>query len=366
MRSTVDLPQPDGPTSAVRLPPAATRSTRSMATSSLAAQREDLAQPADLEAVGDGGAHVRRVIVTPSTGRSRDRGTPRRRCRRGRTGSARRRRRAGSTPSPGRVGCGELAAGDVAEADGARARRRAAATGSMSYSIQSTSAATAQCRLAARPMIVGPPTCGYTAMPRWRAAAAMSMHARIAAADRGVGLEHVRRAARGRGRRTGRGSTPARRRRSGSGCGRSARRARRRASAAPAPRRSRCRSGASRSATSSAVRASWNQYESTPMKASAPTWSRTAATVATSSATAASEAHLHAAEAVGQRVVEVVGVVVGRLLEHRRAGAVQAQRAVGRAEQAVQRQARRLAEDVPARRSRSPPTTWLVSPSQPR
>ena len=47
----------------------------------------------------------------------------------------------------------------------------------MSYSIHGTSAATAQCRLAASPMIVGPPTCGYTGCrAAWRRAA-ICMHA---------------------------------------------------------------------------------------------------------------------------------------------------------------------------------------------
>ena len=96
IRRTVDLPQPDGPTSAVRLPDGATWSTRSTATSGLAAERELLAQSDQL----DPGVAV--AVVNAPSAPSRGRGRPRRRCRRGRTGTARRRRRAGRRRARGR------------------------------------------------------------------------------------------------------------------------------------------------------------------------------------------------------------------------------------------------------------------------
>ncbi len=105
MRSTVDLPQPDGPTSAVRLPAGATRSTWSMATSSRRRSGKTLRSPLISNPLITSALTSPAVsTLMPSNDRSRGRGTRRRRCRRGRTGSARRRRRGALTPRPGPSG----------------------------------------------------------------------------------------------------------------------------------------------------------------------------------------------------------------------------------------------------------------------
>ena len=63
----------------------------------------------------------------------------------------------------------------------------------------------------------------------------------------------------------------------------------------------------------------------------------------------APEAHLHPGEAERHALVEVVSVPVGRLLEHRRAGAVQGDRVGAAAEQLMDGDAEVFAEDVPQR-----------------
>ena len=77
------------------------------------------------------------------------------------------------------------------------------------------------------------------------------------------------------------------------------------------------------------------------------------------------EAHLHVAEPVRQRVVEVVRVPVGRLLEHRRAGAVERDAVDAAAEQCEIGTPCTLPAMSQSAISTAP-ITWLDRPSQPR
>ena len=92
---------------------------------------------------------------------------------------------------------------------------------------------------------------------------------------------------------------------------------------------------------------SWNQYESTPISLSAPMCSRTVATASSSPSMVRPRRTLTPAKPRAMHWFEVVGMPLGALLEHRRAGAVQRDRVGAGAQQLVHRRVQGLAEDVP-------------------
>ncbi len=217
----------------------------------------------------------------------------------------------------------------------------------MSYSIQSTSAATAQCRLAARPMI-GRPADVRIDGDAPLAGGGGDVHAcQHAAAHRGVGLEHVGRTAPREVVELAGGVHPLadgdRDRAAGRQPGEVVDAHLRHGllEEADAERRQRGGDLERRAGVVEPVRVDADEGVRSDVVADGGDGGDVVGH-------RPPEAHLEPAEAVGQRVVEVVGVVVGRLLEHRRARAVQPQRTVRRAEQAVQRLLGGLADDVPA------------------
>ena len=98
-----------------------------------------------------------------------------------------------------------------------------------------------------------------------------------------------------------------------------------------------------------AVSGSWNQYESTPMSALRADVLADGAHHLDVIGHVASETHLDPGEPERHALVEVVGVPVGRLVEHGRSGAVQRDGVRARAEQLVDGRTEVLAEDVPER-----------------